>query len=189
MSSEALRLADELDDYARGDEYQRTTEQAASLLRTQAARIAELEAEIADLHTTMMAAAVEIHAHWDAHCDAEGYGPANLMHRLERGIASQYGYDAKTLQRVEAERDQLLAEVERLRKPLTDDPLQVAAALRRLVVSHAHEFGDTFYFGHVASALELCPACHGVAYDDDIKECGACHGSGKRAIEAAKDAP
>ena len=64
---------------------------------------------------------------------------------------------------LEAERDQLRAEVERLRKPLTDDPLQVAAALRRLVVSHAHEFGDTFYFGHVASALELCPACHGVA--------------------------
>jgi len=45
MSSEALRLAGELDDYARGDEYQRATEQAASLLRTQAARIASLEAE------------------------------------------------------------------------------------------------------------------------------------------------
>ena len=77
-------------------------------------RIAELEKEIADLHTTMFAAAVEIQAHWDAHCDAEGYGPANLMHRLERGIASQYGYDAKTLQRIEAERDQLRAEVKRL---------------------------------------------------------------------------
>lgn len=81
----------------------------------QAERIAELEVEIADFHTTMFAAAVEIHEHWDAHCDAEGYGPANLMHRLERGISSQYGYDAKTLQRVEAERDQLRAEVERLR--------------------------------------------------------------------------
>ena len=81
----------------------------------QAERIAELEGEIADLHTTMFAAAVEIHEHWAAHCDAEGYGPANLMHRLERGIASQYGYDAKTLQRIEAERDQLRAEVERLR--------------------------------------------------------------------------
>jgi hypothetical protein len=90
-------------------------------IRTQAARIAELEAEIADLHTTMMAAAVEIHEHWDAHCDAEGYGPANLMHRLERGIASQYGYDAKTLQRVEAERDQLRVELERLRKPLSPE--------------------------------------------------------------------
>jgi len=68
---------------------------------------------------TMMAAAVEIHSHWDAHCDSEGYGPANLMHRLERGIASQYGYDAKTLQLVEAERDQLRAEVERLQRAIT----------------------------------------------------------------------
>ena len=88
---------------------------ARATVRQQAERIAELENELADLHTTMFAAAVEIHEHWEAHCDAEGYGPANLMHRLERGIASQYGYDAKTLQRIEAERDQLRAEVERLR--------------------------------------------------------------------------
>ena len=79
--------------------------------RQQAERIAELEAERDNLHTTMFAAAVEIQAHWEEHCDAEGYGPANLMHRLERGIASRYGYDAKTLQRVETERDQLRAEV------------------------------------------------------------------------------
>lgn len=70
----------------------------------QAAKIAEQEAEILrlrseneTLYTTMMAAAVEIHEHWDAHCDSEGYGPSNLMHRLERGIASRYGYDAKTV--------------------------------------------------------------------------------------------
>lgn len=110
-NSEAMRLAD----YARGDEYQRAADDAVDLIRQQAARIAELEAERDNLHTTMFAAAVEIQAHWDAHCDAEGYGPANLMHRLERGIASLYGYDAKTLQRVETERDQLRAEVERLR--------------------------------------------------------------------------
>ena len=85
---------------------------ARATVRQQAERIAELEKKIADLHTTMFAAAVEIQAHWDAHCDAEGYGPANIMHRLERGIASQYGYDAKTLQRVEAERDQLRGEAE-----------------------------------------------------------------------------
>jgi len=108
-NSEAMRLAD----YARGDEYQRAADDAVDLLRKQSARIAELEAERDNLHTTMLAAAVEIQAHWDAHCDAEGYGPANLMHRLERGIASLYGYDAKTLQRVETERDQLRAEVER----------------------------------------------------------------------------
>jgi hypothetical protein len=75
----------------------------------------ELRADIANLHTTMMAAAVEIQAHWDAHCDAEGYGPANLMHRLERGIASQYGYDAKTIVEMQKNCDSLRAEVERLR--------------------------------------------------------------------------
>ena len=65
-----------------------------------------LRGEVADLHTTMMAAAVEIQEHWAAHCDEEGYGPANLMHRLERGIASQYGYRAETLVRLESQRDQ-----------------------------------------------------------------------------------
>ena len=110
-NSEAMRLAD----YARGDEYQRAAEDAVDLIRQQSERIAELEAERDNLHTTMLAAAVEIQAHWDAHCDAEGYGPSHLMHRLERGIASRYDYDAETLQRVETERDQLRAEVDRLR--------------------------------------------------------------------------
>ena len=63
-----------------------------------------LRGEISDLHTTMMAAAVEIQEHWAAHCDEEGYGPANLMHRLENGIAAQYGYTAQTIVRLEAER-------------------------------------------------------------------------------------
>ena len=88
---------------------------ARATVRQQAERIAELEAERDNLHTTMFAAAVAIQAHWDAHCDAEGYGPSHLMHRLERGIASRYSYDAKTLQRVETGRDQLRAEVERLK--------------------------------------------------------------------------
>lgn len=48
----------------------------------------------AKLRTVMIAAAEEISSHWDAHCDAEGYGPANLMHRLEEGIPSEYGYTA-----------------------------------------------------------------------------------------------
>lgn len=44
------------------------------------------------LISTMMAAAVEIDEHWAAHCDKEGYGPANLIERLESGIAGDYGY-------------------------------------------------------------------------------------------------
>ena len=59
-----------------------------------AAVSADKDAEIANLKTVMVAAAEEIQAHWDAHCDAEGYGPANLMRRLEEGIPSQYGYTA-----------------------------------------------------------------------------------------------
>lgn len=83
MSSEALRLADlfELE-----QDPESLYRQAASLLRTQAARIAELEAKLAeeDARTTRI-------------CGLLG----SCM----------------------TERDQLLAEVERLRKPLTDEQI------------------------------------------------------------------
>ena len=88
----------------------------AELEQYLSAGIAQLEAEcerlrgeISDLHTTMMAAAVEIQEHWAAHCDEDGYGPNNLMYRLENGIAAQYGYTAQTIVRLEAERDTLAA--------------------------------------------------------------------------------
>ena len=70
-----------------------------------------LRGEISDLHTTMMAAAVEIQEHWAAHCDEDGYGPNNLMYRLENGIAAQYGYTAQTIVRLEAARAALSAPV------------------------------------------------------------------------------
>lgn len=50
--------------------------------------------EIQNLKSVMIAAAEEIAAHWDAHCNEEGYGPVNLMRRLEKGIPSEYGYKA-----------------------------------------------------------------------------------------------
>ena len=78
---EALRLADDLVKWP----YERY-EAAAELRR--------LHEENARLKTVMIAAAEEIAEHWDAHCDEEGYGPANLMHRLEKGIPAQYGYKA-----------------------------------------------------------------------------------------------
>ena len=56
--------------------------------------IAALVAERDALKTVMVAAAEEIATHWDAHCDAEGYGPQNLLRRLEYGIPSEYGYTA-----------------------------------------------------------------------------------------------
>ena len=58
------------------------------------AEVAELRRDNANLRTTMVAAAEEISEHWQAHCDAEGYGPSNLMHRLEAGIPADYGYTA-----------------------------------------------------------------------------------------------
>lgn len=46
-----------------------------------------------NLKSTMIAAAEEIMRCWPDHCDDDGYGPANLMHRLEKGIAANYpGY-------------------------------------------------------------------------------------------------
>jgi len=70
-------------------------------------RIAELEADNARLKTVMVAAAEEIHEHWDAHCDAEGYGPANLMRRLEEGISSEYGYTAGRFAELQADNARL----------------------------------------------------------------------------------
>lgn len=70
------------------------------------AKLQEQEAEIKNLHTVMMAAAVEITEHWDAHCDKEGYGPVNLLRRLEKGFPEQYGYDAQTLVHLEQRAEQ-----------------------------------------------------------------------------------
>lgn len=77
-------------------------------------KIREMHAEIerlrgvnSGLRTVMIAAAEEIHEHWAAHCDAEGYGPANLMRRLEDGIPAEYGYTAGAFARLTAEREAL----------------------------------------------------------------------------------
>lgn len=70
---------------------------------TLAAEVEELRAENDKLRTVMVAAAEEIHAHWGAHCDSEGYGPANLMRRLEEGIPAEYGYTAGRFAELQAE--------------------------------------------------------------------------------------
>lgn len=93
---EALRLADDLVKWP----YERY-EAAAELRR--------LHEENARLKTVMIAAAEEIAEHWDAHCDEEGYGPANLMHRLEKGIASEYAYKAGDFARLQEVNSELLA--------------------------------------------------------------------------------
>lgn len=71
----------------------------------------DLYGEAADhiecLKTVMVAAAEEISLHWAAHCDAEGYGPANLMRRLEEGIPSQYGYTPGAFEALKADNERL----------------------------------------------------------------------------------
>lgn len=105
-------------------------EEIARLLeeRTKARESAlKLFSEITTLKTVMIAAAEEIHEHWDAHCDAEGYGPANLMRRLEEGIPSEYGYTAGAFaqlkQRAEAAEERIRA-LEKLREAV--EPMMAA---------------------------------------------------------------
>ena len=98
---EALRLADRLDLYAAGDDHQRDTEQASAELR-------RLHEENQRLKTVMIAAAEELAKHWEAHCDAEGYGPVNLLRRLEKGIAAEYGYTAGSFARLNEVNQELL---------------------------------------------------------------------------------
>lgn len=111
-----------------------------------AAEITRLRAEAAELRSVMIAAAEEIQAHWPAHCDAEGYGPANLMRRLEDGIPSQYAYTAGDFERLRAEAEALRKEAQKSeRRAITfgDIMSQHISAMRAAVVaghleSHAH---------------------------------------------------
>jgi hypothetical protein len=90
-------------------------------------RIASLQAENAKLRTVMIAAAEEIQAHWDAHCDAEGYGPQNLMRRLEEGIPAEYSYTAGAFEELKARAEAAEQQVQELREAIkaADDSLMV----------------------------------------------------------------
>ncbi len=89
--------------------------------REAADAIAALVAERDKLKTVMVAAAEEIDAHWEAHCDAEGYGPQNLMRRLEEGIASEYGYTAGAFAKLRAERDAAVAALRKIKAHVVGD--------------------------------------------------------------------
>jgi len=76
-----------------------------------------MRAELDGALATMMAAAVEIQEHWDAHCDMDGYGPANLVRRLEKGFCDAgYGYSASAVIELTNEIDKLNAELEQARR-------------------------------------------------------------------------
>ena len=87
-----------------------TAEQMTAYAR---AAVAAAVVENQKLRTVLIAAAEEIHAHWAAHCDADGYGPQNLMRRLEEGIPSEYGYTAGAFAQLgDEKRSAVLAERE-----------------------------------------------------------------------------
>jgi len=53
-------------------------------------RVSALEIAVVLWESTGATAADEIEAFWSAHCDADGYGPVNLVRRL-RGKPQNYG--------------------------------------------------------------------------------------------------
>jgi hypothetical protein len=96
------------------------------------AEVASLKEENENLCTVMIAAAEEIHEFWDAHCDEEGYGPANLMHRLERGIPAEYGYKAGDFERMMKERDTLTQQLAAANEQVERQAQVIAEALHEL---------------------------------------------------------
>jgi hypothetical protein len=46
--------------------------------------------EIDKLKSMCKAAAAEIESRWEHHCDAEGYGPTNLLARLRGDVPPDY---------------------------------------------------------------------------------------------------
>ena len=63
--------------------------------------ITRLAQENLRLRTVMMAASEEIGEHWEAHCDAEGFGPQNLMRHLREGT----GYYPGMIEKIKGGRD------------------------------------------------------------------------------------
>jgi hypothetical protein len=91
-------------------------------------QLSEAQLTIDNLRTVMMAAAVEISAHWDAHCDNDGCGPVNLVRRLEKGLPEQYGYNALTVVNLEKQRDDLQAQLAELRATHSPSERELLAA-------------------------------------------------------------
>jgi len=69
----------------------------------------QLQSENEQLKTVMMAAAVEIAEHWKDHCDKDGYGPVNLLRRLQKGLTDGgYAYTADDWIRLRAQNAKLV---------------------------------------------------------------------------------
>lgn len=171
---EALRLADLLmaDNYGAA-ETQIERRVAAELRRLhESVQLLEQEnlrryEENENLRSVMIAAAEAIAFRWEHYCDAEGYGPVNLMHRLEKGIPARYAYKAGDFARLHAEvgalrerlqfdgihtchadcqrpacvavREAVAAERDRMtRKPLTDEQIGLLVGTMQQTNKSAH---------------------------------------------------
>lgn len=91
----------------------------------QVIEIAKLNSDCDNYCTVMIAAAEEIKRVWESHCDEEGYGPQNLLLRLERGIPAQYGYTAGAFEadelKIKTLESELLKAKELIKKLLTNN--------------------------------------------------------------------
>lgn len=64
--------------------------------------VTRLAQENLRLRTVMLAAHEEITEHWDAHCDADGFGPQNLVRHLKEGT----GYYPGMLGKIDGSNDE-----------------------------------------------------------------------------------
>jgi len=96
-----------------GIDPEKVKEQGRVFVNTLVEKI-KLEKEVENLKSVMVAAAEEIMEHWDAHCDKEGYGPSNLMHRLEKGLGADYsGYKPGAFKRLQDQVEELRRKLDR----------------------------------------------------------------------------
>jgi hypothetical protein len=121
----------------------------------------ELSTQVTHMASTMKAAAAEIEAHWDAHCDKEGYGPTNLIERL-KGENLKLGYacypgHCVSLDKAERERDEEKAGAAQMRGAL-EVAIRGVAEIRRLhslgVVWDSHFECDDDYMERSESEQE-----------------------------------
>ena len=90
------------------------------LAAQKAAIVAKDMDDNANPRTVMTAAAEEIQRCWSAHVDAEGYGPANLMRRLEQGVPAFYTYKAGDFAQMKTRIAELEAQLAEARELLTE---------------------------------------------------------------------
>lgn len=96
MSASPLNAALNRNWIAAAAERERLERENADLRKQLAERSGQcehVERENEMLREVLVAGAEELAEHWDAHCDAEGYGPTNLERRMLECLAVSYpGY-------------------------------------------------------------------------------------------------